>query len=122
MLLSPVVAAGIRDGGVTAVFRLWDAPRVRPGGTQRTSAGVIRFDSVEPVELADLTEADAHGAGMASLAELIKANQRGRGSQLYRIGVSFDRPDERVELRDTLPSAADIAAISAALDRLDRGR
>jgi hypothetical protein len=59
---------------------------------------------------------------MASLAELIKANQRGRGSQLYRIGVSFDRPDERVELRDTLPSAAAIAAITVALDRFDRGR
>ena len=43
-------------------------------------------------------------------------------SQLYRIPVSFDRPDERVTLRDTLPTAADIAAITAALDRLDKGR
>ena len=107
MLLSPVIAAGIRDGSVTAVFRRWDAPRVRPGGTQRTSAGVVRFDAVEPVEMAELTEEDAHGAGMASLAELVKANQRGRGSQLYRIRVSFDRPDERVALRDTVPSPAD---------------
>ena len=49
MLLSPVIAAGIRDGSVTAVFRRWDAPRARPGGTQRTAAGVVRFDSVEPV-------------------------------------------------------------------------
>lgn len=122
MLLSPVIAEGIRDGSVTAVFRRWDAPRVRPGGTQRSSAGVLRFESVEPVEMDDLTEADAHGAGMASLAELIKANERGRGSQLYRIGVAFDRPDERVVLRDTLPTTADVVAITAALDRLDRGR
>ena len=122
MLLSPVIAAGIRDGSVTAVFRRWDAPRVRPGGTQRTSAGVVRFDAVEPVEMAELNEEDAHGAGMASLAELVKANQRGRGSQLYRIRVSFDRPDERVALRDTVPSPADVQAITAALDRLDKGR
>jgi hypothetical protein len=122
MLLSPVIAAGIRDGSVTAVFRRWDAPRVRPGGTQRTAAGVVRFDSVEPVEAASLTEADATGAGMTSLAQLLKANERGRGSQLYRIGVSFDRPDERVALRDTLPTPADVEQITAALDRLDKGR
>ena len=122
MLLSPAIAAGIRDGSVTAVFRRWDAPRVRPGGTQRTSAGVVRFGDVDPVEIAELTEEDARGAGMASLAELVKANQRGRGSQLYRIPVSFDRPDERVTLRDTLPTAAEVDAITAALDRLDRGR
>ena len=122
MLLSPVVAQGIRDGSVTAVFRRWDAPRVRPGGTQRTSAGVVRFESVERVSLDELTEADARGAGMTSLAELVKANQRGRGSQLYRVAVAFDRPDERVALRDTLPAAADVSAITAVLDRLDGGR
>jgi len=122
MLLSPVIAAGIRDGSVTAVFRRWDAPRARPGGTQRTAAGVVRFDSVEPVDAATLTEADALGAGMDSLAQLLKANERGRGTQLYRIGVSFDRPDERVALRDTLPTPADVEQITAALDRLDKGR
>jgi hypothetical protein len=122
MLLSPVIAAGIRDGSVTAVFRRWDAPRARPGGTQRTAAGVVRFDSVEPVDAATLTEADALGAGIASLAQLLKANERGRGTQLYRIGVSFDRPDERVALRDTLPTPADVEQITAALDRLDKGR
>jgi len=122
MLLSPVVAAGIRDGSVTAVFRRWDAPRVRPGGTQRTPAGVVRFESVEPVDASGLTEADAHGAGMVSLTQLLKANERGRGSRLYRIGVSFDRPDERVTLRDTVPSAADVTVIGDALDRMDRGR
>ena len=122
MLLSPVIAQGIKDGSVTAVFRAWDEPRVRIGGTQRTAAGVVRFEAVEPVELADLTEDDARGAGMASLAALMKANQRGRGGQLYRIRVGFDRPDERVALRDCVPTASDVAEITAALDRLDRGR
>jgi hypothetical protein len=122
MLLTRTVAEGIRDGAVTAVFRRWDAPRVRVGGTQRTQAGVIRFVSVDAVAAADLTDADARAAGMASLAELVRANARGRGEQLYRIGVTFDRPDERVLLRDTLPTATDVVQISAALDRMDRGR
>jgi hypothetical protein len=122
MLLSPAVAQGIRDGSVTAVFRRWDAPRVRVGGTQRTVAGVVRFESVEEVDQDDLTEADAQGAGMASLAALIKANRKAPGSRLFRIGVTFDRPDERVALRETLPTAAELAAITNALDRMDRGR
>ena len=122
MLLTSAVAQGIRDGTVTAVFRRWDAPRVRPGGTQRTPAGVVRFVSVQPVDSDDLTAQDAAGAGMASLAELRKANARGRGEQLYRIAVTFDRPDERVALRDTPPTGADVAAITAVLDRMDRGR
>ena len=93
MLISPVIAQGIRDGAVTAVFRRWDAPRAREGGTQRTSAGVIRFGAVTAVLEDQLTEADARGAGMATLADLLKANQRGRGSGLYRIEVFFDRPE-----------------------------
>ena len=57
MLLNRATAEGIRDGSVTAVFRRWEVPRARPGGTQRTVAGVIRFTSVEPVvgELTDET-------------------------------------------------------------------
>jgi len=122
VLLTLTVAQGIRDGSVTAVFRRWDAPRVRVGGTQRTGAGVIRFTSLDRVDEASLTEEDARGAGMASLAALRKANERGRGAQLYRIGVAYDRPDERVSLRSALPSNEEIAQIAATLDRMDRGR
>jgi hypothetical protein len=122
MLLGRGVAEGIRDGAVTAVFRRWDAPRVRTGGTQRTAAGVVRFGGVRQVDSGELTEADAISAGMTSLAQLLKANSRGPGSALYRIEVSFDRPDERVALRDTVPTDAEIAEIGAALDRMDKGR
>ncbi len=122
MLLTMAVAEGIRDGSVTAVFRRWDAPRVRVGGTQRTGAGVIRFTSLARIDDAALTEDDARAAGMASLADLRSANQRGRGALLYRIGVAFDRPDERVELRASVPTPEEITEISAALDRMDRGR
>lgn len=122
MLLTIAVAQGIRDGSVTAVLRRWDAPRVRVGGTQRTGAGVVRFTSVEQVDEGSLTEDDARGAGLPSLAALRAANQRGRGAVLYRIGVAFDRPDERVALRAAVPSADEIARIAAELDRMDRGR
>ena len=120
MLLNRATAEGIRDGSVTAVFRRWEVPRARPGGTQRTVAGVIRFTSVEPV-VGELTDADARSAGLPSVQALRKADRGNREGRLYRIGVTFDRPDERVSLREQLPSDADITAIDDALSRLDRG-
>lgn len=62
MLLSPTTAAAIREGAVTLAFRRWDVPRVQPGGTQRTSAGVMRFGAVQPISDHELTEDDAKPA------------------------------------------------------------
>ena len=59
MLISPATAAGIADGSVTLAFRRWDRPRMRPGSTQRTVAGVVRIDSVDEVDPDALTEDDA---------------------------------------------------------------
>ena len=121
MLLNRATAEGIRDGSVSVVFRRWAVPRARPGGTQRTVAGVIRFTSVEPV-VGELTDEDARSAGLPSLQALRKADRGNRDGRLYRIGVTYDRPDERVSLREQLPSATDVTAIQDALGRLDRGR
>lgn len=122
MLLPPAVAHGVREGTVTLAFRRWDQARVTVGGTQRTVAGVLRFDGVTEVQDADLTESDARAAGFADLATLRKAVARGRGSRLYRIELAWDRPDERVALRETPPTDTDLARISAALDRMDAAR
>ena len=122
MLLTRDIAECIRDGSVTAVFRRWDQPRAKVGGTQRTTAGVIRFTSVDLVSEDTLTEEDARGAGMPSLAALRKAGEKRAGMQLYRVGVTFDRPDERVSLRQRMPEPDELTAIDAALDKLDRGR
>ena len=58
MLISPATAAGIADGSVTLAFRRWDRPRMHPGSTQRTGAGVIRIETVDEVDPATLTEED----------------------------------------------------------------
>jgi hypothetical protein len=114
----PVLDA-IAAGTVTVVFRRWDRPRVRPGGTQRTHVGVLEFTSVEPVDEAALTEDDARCAGYTDLAALQKA-QVGDG-RLYRIGLRLAGPDPRVELRSRGElTAHERADIAARLDRMDR--
>ena len=123
MQIPKVVAEGIRDGRVSCAFRRWDAPRVRPGGTQLTPAGVVRFDSLEVVAEVDLlTEADAHAAGERDLARLRKWLTTKDSGQIYRIALHYDGPDPRLALRAELPGDDDLPRIHAALQRLDRAK
>ncbi len=120
MLISPATAAGVADGSVTLAFRRWDRPRMRPGSTQRTTAGVIRVDTVDVVDPATLTEDDAARASVRSLAELRRLVDRRDGAHVYRMQVSFAGADPRVALREQADlSDADRQAIDGRLDRLD---
>ncbi|WP_344726791.1 hypothetical protein [Pseudonocardia yunnanensis] len=119
VLIRRITLDAIAAGTVTAVFRRWDRPRVRPGGTQRTPVGVLEFTAVEPVDPTALTEQDAHAAGFADLPALLAA-QPGDG-QLYRIRLRVAGPDPRVELRSRAGlNAEERAELTKRLDRLDR--
>ena len=63
----------IRNGEKTQTIRLWKYRRMKPG--QRSyipGVGYIRIDSVKPVELAQLTDADATLDGFPS-ADALRA-------------------------------------------------
>jgi hypothetical protein len=117
LIRRPVLDA-IADGSVTALFRRWDRPRVRVGGTQRTVVGVLEFTAVEPVTLSRLTAADAKAAGYPTVAAL-RAAQTGEG-RLYRITVRPAGPDPRVALRERADlTEEDRSALAARLARMD---
>jgi hypothetical protein len=123
VLISPATAAGIADGSVTLAFRRWDRPRMRPGSTQRTSAGVVRIDTVEEIDPAALTEDDAARAGVRSLAELHRILGRRDGAHVFRMDVSLAGPDPRVALREQAElSPEDRRALDERLDRMDAAR
>lgn len=119
MLFKAWVLEKIARGEVTLAFRRWTKPTVRAGGTLRTAAGVLAIESVAPVELVGLPEADIRAAGYAS-REALEDDLRPAGD-LYRIAFHIAGVDPRENLRenDTL-DAADIAALTGRLDRLDR--
>ena len=123
MLISPATAAGIADGTVTLAFRRWDTPRMRPGSTQRTGAGVIRIESVDEVDPATLTEDDAIRSGVRSLDELLRLLERRPGARVYRMRVCPAGPDPRVALREQAElSDDDRRALDERLDRWDAAR
>lgn len=123
MLISPVTAVGIADGSVTLAFRRWDRPRMRPGSTQRTSAGVVLVQTVEEIDPEVLTEDDARRAGVATLAELRRLLDRRAGAHVYRMTVCLAGADPRVALREqTVLSDEERRGIDERLDRWDAAR
>jgi hypothetical protein len=123
VLISPATAAGIADGSVTLAFRRWDRPRMRPGSTQRTVAGVVEVVTVEEVDPETLTEDDAACAGVRSLGQLRRLLERRAGAQVYRMEVRLAGPDPRVALREQADLGDDDRrAIDEQLDRWDAAR
>lgn len=134
MMVPMAVAQQIRDGSVTLAFRRWDAPRVKVGGTQLTSAGIIRFESCTPVaSLEELTEADARAAGLPDLATLRQRLAPGRpvnrgpragkgGDTIYRVELSWVGEDPRLELREQIARGRELTRLTAAVDKLDAGK
>lgn len=92
LLFKKKFLAAIRTGEKTQTIRLWSACRMRGG--QRSyipGAGYIRVLSVEPVEIALLTDEDARPDGFATADDLrreiaaLYADQVAAGQRAYRI-------------------------------------
>jgi hypothetical protein len=121
VLLNRDTAEGIANGTITLVLRRWDAPRAKPGGTQRTVAGTVRVDDVAEYPGAyRVTVAQARAAGYPDAKTAQKELDRRPAKHTYLISVSYLAPDERPELAaDDRLAAADVDAITARLDRWD---
>jgi hypothetical protein len=121
VLLNRDTAEGIANGTITLVLRRWDAPRAKPGGTQRTVAGTVRVDDVaEYPGSYRVIAAQARAAGYPDAKTAQKELDRRPAKHTYLIAVSYLAPDERPELAaDDRLSDADVDAITARLDRWD---
>jgi hypothetical protein len=82
---------------------------------------MVEVTSIERVAEPDLTEEDASAAGFADRDALLRWTARKGDGDLHRIGIRLAGPDPRVALRGTERlDAAEIAAITTRLDRMDR--
>lgn len=120
MLFKTHILEGIALGEVTTAFRIWRRPSVKPGGRLRTAVGELVIEDLREVSPDDISEADARAAGARDRATLL-AELGDRPGRHYRIDFRLDRPDVRrvLAVDDDLDADA-LAAISSALDRLDR--
>jgi hypothetical protein len=92
------------------------------GGRYRTGAGLVEVESVDIVDPACITGADARRAGYDSVAALVKDLHGDPEEQVFRIALHpLAEPDPRSVLAFTDQLTADeIASIRARLARLDK--
>jgi hypothetical protein len=121
MLFTAATLRGLTEGRVSCTYRRWEVVRPKVGSRFTTSAGVVEVTSITCADEQQLTERDADEAGFDSVADLIKWCRAKGNGDLYRIGIALAGPDPRIELRRTNNlQAADVAALNAKLDRMDR--
>jgi hypothetical protein len=90
MLLKLELLEAIKAGKVDLVFRRWSRPSVKPGGTLKTKLGVMSIGTIDDMDPADVTEADARRAGFSDLAEFRKWLDTMKPGHLFqRIEVGF---------------------------------
>ena len=121
MLFRREVLAGIAEGRIDRVFRVWAVPRVRAGSTQRTWAGVIVIDSVTAVAPEEITEDDAVHAGFEDRAALLTALSKStKEGGYHRVMLHLGGPDPRSALAaDADLTERELAGLTAALDAID---
>jgi len=119
VLIRPDELAAIRSGDVDLAFRRWDRPRLKVGTRMRTAIGLVEITSVEAVPQRSLTVEQARRAGAPSLAALRHALAARSDRPIYRVGLRYAGADPRAALRGDIPDEAEIARLTAWLDRLD---
>lgn len=120
VLIPNAVLAKIVAGDVDLAFRRWRKPGAVVGGTHRTAVGVIAIDSVDVVRLQDITAAEARRSGWRTRAELVAFLRKKSEGRVYRIGLHYAGPDERVQLRQAAElTAEELDALAARLSEMD---
>jgi hypothetical protein len=92
MVFTRHLREGIRRGRIRCSVRIWMRPHVKVGGRYRMDEGHIVVDSIEPIELADVTQGLARESGFASVEELLQTAKHGRGTNVYLIRFHYLRP------------------------------
>jgi hypothetical protein len=89
MVFTKRLREGVRRGEITCSIRIWHTPRVRVGARYRMDEGEIEIDSVEPIELSQVTPELARESGFLGLADLLKVARHGKGENIYLIRFHY---------------------------------
>jgi hypothetical protein len=80
---------GVRRGEITCSVRIWQRPHVKPGGRYPMGDGEIKVDSIEAIELSDITPKLARESGFAGVVDLLKTAKHGAGTNVYLVRFHY---------------------------------
>ena len=77
---------GVQRGEITCSIRIWHSPRVKVGNRyDSTGVGHIEIDSIEQMEMSDITPELARESGFNGLVDLLKIAKHGSGTNVYLV-------------------------------------
>jgi hypothetical protein len=86
---------GVRRGDITCSIRIWQRPHVKAGNRYRIEGGEIEVDSIESIDLSDITAALARESGFKSVIDLLKTAKHGPGTNVYLVRFHCVTPHAR---------------------------
>ena len=90
MLLKRELLELIKAGKVDLIFRRWNRPTVKAGGTLKTKVGLLAIKSITGMSPDQVTEAEARRAGFADVAAFRRwLDTMKEGSLFQRIEVGY---------------------------------
>lgn len=92
MVFTKRLRDGIRRGRIKCTIRIWQNPRVKVGGRYPMDEGHVVVDSIEPIEIEDITYDLARESGFADVGDLLATAKHGRGQNVYLIRFHYLAP------------------------------
>jgi hypothetical protein len=83
---------GVRRGRIKCSVRIWTRPHVKVGGRYPMDEGHIVVDSIETIEMSDITRDLARESGFASVDDLLDIARHGSGENVYLIRFHYLPP------------------------------
>jgi predicted HAD superfamily phosphohydrolase len=90
MLLKRDLLEEIKAGKIDVIFRRWNRPTVKAGGTLKTKVGLLAIKGVTDMSPDDVTEAEAQRAGFKDVADFRRwLDTMKEGSLFQKIEVGY---------------------------------
>jgi hypothetical protein len=92
MVFKKELREGVRRGRIRVSVRIWQRPHVKAGGRYRMDDGHIVVDSIEPIEMADITDDLARESGFGDAESLLATATHGPGENVYLVRFHYLPP------------------------------
>jgi hypothetical protein len=89
MMFTKRLRPGIRRGDITCSVRIWQSPHVKVGNRYPMEGGQIEIDSIERIELEDVSAELARESGFNGVVDLLKIAKHGPGENVYLVRFHY---------------------------------
>ena len=89
MVFTKRLREGVRRGEITCSVRIWTRPHVKAGGRYRMDDGEIEIDTIESIDLCEITPELARESGFEGVADLLGIAKHGNGANIYLIRFHY---------------------------------